>query len=226
VKGLHLWGMNQLTVFILLFYISGCTEVDVKTKNISRSPSIETTSAIKKPVLNISPKIKGFLLKNKNFNQQYCFLIDMSVSSGKRRFYVYDPDKDSVLTAGLVAHGSCNTSGLVSPQYSNQNGSGCSSLGRYKIGYKYTGRFGPSYKLHGLDSTNNNAFGRAIVLHSYDCVPDYELMEAAICNSLGCPMVSPAFFEQLETLIDDSKKSILLWIYEGTPTANAYALRP
>ena len=216
--------MNQVIFVLLLVSALSCRNSPLKhQQKITADPPVYDAATTTGPGPGISLSAKAFL-KNKNFSQQYCFLVDMSVSSGKKRFYAYDLAGDSVYLAGLVAHGSCNSTGLAEPKYSNQNGSGCTSLGKYKIGYKYNGRFGPAYKLHGLDSSNSNAFERAVVLHRYECVPDYELMEASICNSLGCPMVSPKFFEQLQTIIDHSKKPILLWMYEGTPTTSAYVL--
>ena len=72
--------------------------------------------------------------------------------------------------------------------------------------------FGKSYKLSGLDETNNNAVKRAIVLHSYSAVPNEE-QDYYIANSHGCPMVSEAFFKKLEKIIDSSKSNIVLHIY-------------
>ena len=67
-------------------------------------------------------------------------------------------------------------------------------------------------KLYGLDSTNNNALIRNIVLHKYDRVPYLE-KDGNICNSYGCPMVNKNFFERLEKILDNSNKTILLEIY-------------
>lgn len=153
-------------------------------------------------------------LKQKGFSTHYVFLIDMSLPSGKARFFIYDLAKDAVVQAGLVAHGSCRTEGLAAPRFSNVPDCGCSSVGRYKIGGAYQGRFGKAFKLFGLDSSNSNAFKRAIVLHSYDCVPEAETAPYPICNSLGCPMVSPKFLQVATTIIEASKKPVLLWIYE------------
>jgi hypothetical protein len=50
--------------------------------------------------------------------------------------------------------------------------------------------------LYGLDSTNNQVFRRNIVLHSFSYVPEAETDPYPICNSLGCPMVSPGFLQQ------------------------------
>ena len=96
--------------------------------------------------------------------------------------------------------------------FSNTPNSLCSSLGKYKIGVKYNGRFGKAYKLHGLENTNNKAYERYIVLHGYDCVPDETLYPEYLCNSEGCPMVSYKFLDTLSGYIDNSKKPILLWI--------------
>ena len=152
--------------------------------------------------------------RQKKYNEEICFLADMSIPSGKNRFFVYNIPKDSLILEGLVAHGSCDNGFQSDPTFSNTINSGCSCTGKFKIGSKYTGRFGLAYKLHGLDSSNSNAFSRTIVLHSYECVPELETYPVPICNSRGCPMVSPGFIEQLKPIIQQSSKPILLWIYE------------
>lgn len=155
---------------------------------------------------------KAFV-KQKSYNNNHCFLIDMSLSSGQNRFFIYNLKNDSLQSGGLVAHGNCFEYWLEGRRYSNVVGSGCTSLGKYKIGSSYTGKWGYSYKLHGLDSTNNNAIERTVVLHSHSCVPDNEVSEE-ICQSNGCPTVSPAFLQKLKTIVNSSKKPVLLWIYE------------
>ena len=154
-----------------------------------------------------------FLAKH-GFNTTLCFLVDMRLPSGKNRFFVYDLRRDSVLLAGLVAHGSGGSNFSAEPVFSNVDGSGCSSLGRYRIGYKYQGRFGPAYKLYGLDSTNSRAFARNVVLHSYTGVPERETYPSPICNSLGCPMVSPGFLRLLAPVIEGSGKPVCLWVFD------------
>src|SRR5579871_4111138 len=110
-------------------------------------------------------------LARHGFNTNICFLIDMRLPSGKNRFFVYDLRRDSILLAGLVAHGSGNQRFSAEPVFSNVDGSGCTSLGRYRVGYKYAGQFGAAYKLYGLDSTNSRAFARNVVLHGFGGVP-------------------------------------------------------
>lgn len=145
-------------------------------------------------------------------NAQYCFMVDMKIESGKKRFFVYNLTKDSVELSGLVTHGSGKTSsGNV--QFSNAPNSLCTSLGKYKIGSAYNGKFGLAFKLYGLDKSNSNAFDRFVVLHSHACVPDEETAPFPICESWGCPTVAPAFLTQLKTYIDKAEQPILLNIY-------------
>lgn len=148
------------------------------------------------------------------YDAEYCFFIDMRIPSGKNRFFVYDLKNNSVEIAGLVAHG--RGSDIGSPDalmFSNELNSKCTSLGKYKMGRSYSGIFGLSYKLHGLERTNSKAFERSVVLHSFCGVPNKEIYPASICKSEGCPTVSPAFLAQLKTYLGNSDKPILLWIY-------------
>lgn len=150
-----------------------------------------------------------------NFNPDYCFLVDMSIPSGKKRFFVYNIKLAAVEYSALVSHGSgsyfpgCNDL-LV---FSNMPNSNATSLGKYKIGQAYQGKYGLSYKLYGLDSTNHNAFQRAIVLHSDAYVPQTETYPRHIYESAGCPAVSPVFLKEIGKYIRTSDKPILLWIY-------------
>jgi hypothetical protein len=138
----------------------------------------------------------------------------MSLPSGRNRFFVFDLKKNAIIYSALVAHGSCNETFLARPKFSNESKSGCSSLGKYQVGQFYTGKYGKSYRLAGLDNTNSKAYSRAVVIHGYDCVPDQEIYPRVLCNSLGCIMVSYKFFNKLSTLINKSGKPILLWVYQ------------
>ena len=152
-------------------------------------------------------------VKDKKINETVCFLINLSLPSGQNRFFIYNLTKDTVQAAGLVAHGNCFENWLEGRRYSNVVGSGCSSLGKYKIGNSYHGKFGYSYKLYGLDGTNNKAFERTVVLHAHSCIPESEVADD-VCQSNGCPMVSPGFLLDLKKIINQSEKPLLLWIYE------------
>lgn len=202
-----------LTILVFAWFFSSVYWKSAKAnligsahKEYTPAPDLKEKTALK------ASEAKSFVVKNK-YNESVCFLIDMSLPSGQNRFFVYGLDKDSLLNSGLVAHGNCNQFWLEGRKYGNTVGCGCTSLGKYKIGNPYNGRFGLAFKLYGLENTNDKAFARFVVLHSYDGVPEMEVKDD-ICQSNGCPMVSPGFLKRLEKIINGSKKPILLWIYE------------
>lgn len=168
-------------------------------------------------ITNLRLKQKGLSLlqfaNENNFNATRCFLADMKIFSGNKRFFVYNLQKDSIEMAGLVAHGSGSDTGGDELFFSNTPNSNCTSLGKYKIGKSYMGKFGLAYKLVGLDNTNNKAFERFVVLHAHPCVPNENIAPVALCESCGCPTVSPDFLNELKIIISRSDKPIILWIY-------------
>jgi len=151
--------------------------------------------------------------KKNKLNTQVALLVNLTQHSGNYRFFAVNLLNKDTLLRGLVTHGHCQQFEGRMATFSNQIGSNCSSEGRYKVGGKYTGMFGTAYKLHGLDSTNCNAFDRFVVLHSHSCVPDKEQADD-ICTSEGCPTISPNFLKSLEPFIDEAKKPLLLWVYK------------
>jgi hypothetical protein len=190
--------MKQL-FFIFLFVIS-CSRVESQANNTVDVPQSKIS------------EIKNFV-KGKNYNQDLAVFINFKIHSGKYRYFVYDLKNDKILQKAIVSHGS----GSVIPnsdtlRFSNVEGSYQSSLGKYEIKQSYVGKFGKSYKLNGLDDTNNNALQRAIVLHSYGCVSDKESKNPA-CLSLGCPMLSTNAFHQTAKYIDQSKQPIILYAF-------------
>jgi len=149
-----------------------------------------------------------------NFNSEMAVFVNFGKFSGQDRFYLVDLESKKVILSGLCCHGGGYGFDQEEVVFSNEAGSHCSSEGFYKIGYPYTGIFGKAYKLYGLSSTNTNAFDRFVVLHSHDCVPEKEVT-SSICESQGCPTLSPEVFLKLSKYLDASKKPILMWIYKG-----------
>ena len=157
-------------------------------------------------------KIKPFVKAN-NYCEEYCFLIDMKIPSGKKRFFVYDLIRDTIVHAGLVTHGGGSQTTTDALVFNNTPNASATSLGKYKIGNEYSGKFGMAFKLHGLEATNNKAFERFVVLHGHSCVPNNEIDPFLICTSLGCPTVSPSFLPTLKKYIDKAGKPVILWIF-------------
>lgn len=152
--------------------------------------------------------------KAQGYDTSVFFIINMEENSGKPRFFVYDWNLQKITKSKLVAHGRCNETALKGRKYSNVVGGGCTSLGRYKVANPYQGKFGLAYKLFGLDSSNSNAFERFVVLHSHECVPNSSVDPYPICQSDGCPTVSPQFINELATIIDQRKLAVLLEIFD------------
>lgn len=207
-------GVLLLIGFVAFAWLSKTSKLNSQNNLISSAGSArkELKKTTFEKLQRKAAEASSFIKEN-NYNNKLCFLVDMSLPSGQNRFFVFDLTKDSIKNSGLVTHGRCNQYWLEGRKYGNTVGCGCSSLGKYKIGYSYKGRFGLAWKLYGLDKTNDKAFERFVVLHGHSCVPETENKDE-ICQSDGCPTVSPNFLQYLKPIISESKKPVLLWIYE------------
>ena len=217
----RLFNLVIIIAVILIGFTAFSYFNKIKTKkSISASAAPKSFASINE---NNSSRLKKLESKTvnlkdychrKGFNSDVSFIVDMSVASGRARFFIYNLKTKSVDGRGLVTHGAGATNDINSIIFSNKPNSNCTSLGKYKVGNAYYGRLGLAYKLHGLESTNSNAFARFVVLHAHSCVPETEVYPLSICPSLGCPTVSPAFLQRLKTYISGSSKPILLYIYK------------
>lgn len=187
-------------LFLFLFAIS-CSKVESQ-KSISSAVLPEAK------VLEIKNFVKG-----KNYNQDIAVFINFKVYSGKYRYFVYDLKNNKILQRAVVSHGSGsvikNSNAL---KFSNTEGSYQSSLGKYEILNSYNGKFGKAYRLNGLDAGNSNAMQRAIVLHSYACIPDQESQNPA-CLSLGCPMLSANALAQTAKYLDKTRYPVIMYAF-------------
>ena len=155
--------------------------------------------------------------RDKNFDTNYCMLVDMSVHSGKNRFFVWDFTKDTIAYSSLCCHGYGKGSSESEPVFSNTPNSYCTSLGKYKTGARSYSNWGINihYKLHGLEKTNNKAFDRIFVLHSYGYVPRNEICpdDLPLGYSQGCPVIDSGVMTIMDNMLKKTKKPMLLWIY-------------
>lgn len=166
-----------------------------------------------------STEAKAFCIKN-NYNSEFCILIDMSLHSGKQRAFLWDFKKDTILYSGMCAHGCGNkpwgeTQTKEKPTFSNTPDSHCSSLGKYKIGKRGYSQWGinVNYLLHGLESSNNNALKRQIVLHSWADVSEKEVYPEGVPEGWGCPAVNNEFMKSVDSKLKNCEKTVLLWIF-------------
>jgi hypothetical protein len=146
--------------------------------------------------------LKQYAKKN-GFDTNYAFFSNMGMRSNKKRFFVINLATMQIEQSGLVAHGRGQGPSIFDKQYSNQTGSRCTSLGRYKISGKYKGGYGDAYKMVGLDSTNKNAYSRKIVLHSMDCIPDTDGIVPACVSEGALPFQPGSLLHYERSLIQE-----------------------
>jgi hypothetical protein len=218
-----IYSYTLLIVVIIFSCSSKDDPIHFDTKNdnrdlISIQLSIPTIDSVS--VSNHGDSLKLKSLKN-GFNRNFCFLIDMKMHSGIKRFYVWDFNLNQITSSGLLSHGCgqnpwCGDLSKENPKFSNEEGTHLSSLGKYRLGSRGTSQFGVGvkYLLHGLDSTNSNALSRYIVFHSWEKVGDSNCYPKGTAEGWGCPAVSNQYFNYLDSLIrKESNQKIMMWIY-------------
>jgi hypothetical protein len=195
--------MNKIIV-VLLFALVNC----------HHSPPLEP----QKEYTSTHKEALTYCQEN-SFHEDFYFLIDMTIHSGKNRFFVYDFKTKSFTHQNLVTHGACdvfeeNPEKYKVAKFSNVPDSHCSMPGKYKIGKRDYSSWGirVKYWLHGLETTNSNAVKRVVVLHSWSAVPSSEIYPRYAPLSWGCPAVSDAFMEELDAQLATASKPVLLWI--------------
>jgi hypothetical protein len=144
-------------------------------------------------------------------NDSIISIVDFSLSSAKKRLFVIDLKNYKVLYNTYVAHGR-NSGAEYAKLFSNNPRSNKSSLGFYVTGNTYDGEHGYSLHLEGEEKgINDNAFKRAIVMHSADYVNEnYIKTKGYIGRSLGCPAIPEKVYKPI---IDEIKDGSCLFLY-------------
>lgn len=122
-------------------------------------------------------------------------IVNFAAHSRLPRFQLVDVAGGRVIASMLVAHGSGSDPGRTgwTERFSNRHGSNASSRGAFLTGDTYSGKHGRSRRLIGLDTENNAALGRGIVIHAASYVgPDVAAAQGRIGRSQGCFAVSDA----------------------------------
>jgi len=199
--------LKSVSLIGFLILIQGCGfEVKSQTNQVL-TPVISNKKIV---------EAKRFTRANK-MDTTIAIFVDMSIHSGKYRMFVWSFELEKIINSSLCAHGSCDASFYSEEvRFSNVSESHCSSVGKYKIGKRGYSNWGThfNYKLHGLEKTNNNAYKRVIVLHSFEQVEDTEVYPEHTMDSWGCPMVSNNTLIYLDTVLKKVKQPVLLWLYK------------
>jgi hypothetical protein len=129
-------------------------------------------------------------------------IIDFTLPSTQKRFWVIDLATGNILYHTLVAHGK-NSGELYAERFSNKHDSYQSSLGFYVTGNTYIGKHGLSLKLHGMEpGINDRAEARSIVIHSANYVDEaYAKKTGRLGRSWGCPAIPVDNHKEIVTLL-------------------------
>jgi hypothetical protein len=125
-------------------------------------------------------------------------IADFGVHSSIPRFHFANLESGTVRSF-LVAHGLGSDpehDGWLN-WFSNEEGSNCTSRGAYITWEWYTGKYGTSIRLGGLDPTNSNTLDRAIVMHPEQYVTEAHVARWGKCGrSNGCFAMGPDDFRE------------------------------
>lgn len=205
--------LGSFAFFVLLL---GCLAI---IRHYKRVPP-QSGSTVYRLAREKANALKTYAVKN-GYDTCYCFLVDYSLPSGTPRFFIWNFMTEEIEFADFCMHGAGKGNTACTPIFSNQQGSNCSSLGRFIVlKNKYGKILGEkrSRGVIGIDSSNNNAQQRGLLIHdSYfldyqsfiprKCLP----LNGASCS--GCITITSNGFKKAKEIIDHSSAKILLWTY-------------
>lgn len=138
-------------------------------------------------------------------------IIDYSMPSYEKRFWVFDMNDYRLLFNTWVAHG-IHSGYITAMHFSDDPETHESSVGLYETGMPYVGHHGYSLKLIGLEKGfNDHVLGRHIVIHGATYVgEDVVKKYGRLGRSWGCPALN---FCVVRPIIDTIKNGTLLFAY-------------
>lgn len=215
--------MKNMFFVIAMALVLSCNQKEnqvVISKNENRKEVIQDNRRVEIDYSKYYKEAKQYCKAN-NLNQNKFILIDLGLHSGFKRFFVYDFKKKAVSESYMVSHGCGDnqwgkTFSKDKPQISNEFDSHCSSIGKYVVLNRGVSQWGikVNYILQGKDKTNSNARNRAIVLHSWEAVPNTEVYPEGTPEGWGCPAVSNESMKEIDELLKTNKK-VLMWIIKS-----------
>ena len=149
------------------------------------------------------------------YNDRVVLLWDLSLHSGRRRFVVWDVERDCMLHAFVASHGSGSKRRRVPSIYakvSNEDGSHRSSEGFALVAERYEGRYGVAYRLDGLQESNSEMRKRCIVLHGWSYTPSFPIWPLPVVGSWGCPVLSRRAMRLIDDILQRNQR-VILWTY-------------
>lgn len=160
-------------------------------------------------------QVRGYC-ERREYNTDYYALVDFSIPSGKRRFFIYDLKNGKRVLSSYCMHGSGKGNTAAEPIFSNEFGSKCSCLGRFIMVGKGSSKKKNSIRLRGLDKTNSMAETRGILIHSARKVTLFHGQSKYIplgSESYGCFTVSSECATKMMRIYENStsKRPVLIY---------------
>ena len=147
--------------------------------------------------------LREYCLKE-GYNTSVALFVDASRHSGRRRFVAWSFERNAPMFTCPVSLGSGAKESHVRSAYaefSNNEGSHLSSLGRALVAERYEGRYGVAYRLDGLEVSNSNLRPRCVVLHGWEHTTSYPIWPRATVGSFGCPVLSRRRMAEVDALL-------------------------
>lgn len=140
---------------------------------------------------------------------QYVVIVDYSAPSTQRRFYFINL-RNGAVEKYYTSHGIGSGEGNYAYRFSNTKDSRQTSLGIYLTGEVYTGSYGKTLRMYGLQRSNDQAYNRDIVVHGAWYVGEEFINSinkktgqpyGRLGLSWGCPALSLSMAEKLIPLL-------------------------
>ena len=136
-------------------------------------------------------------------------IVDYTLASNLPRLFVADR-RHLRVRVYRVAHG-VRSGGQFATAFSNLSGSNESSLGFFKTGPAYFGKFGRAMRLEGLSRSNSHLAERGVVLHSAEySSPEFLKKFGYWGRSMGCLAVPQS---EIDELLDSLAPGVLMLAY-------------
>jgi hypothetical protein len=155
-------------------------------------------------------------------------MTDWSIHSSVERNWVVDLATNDLLFHLHTTHGEASAASYdygLAVSFSNISESHQTSLGMMRAGDIYTGSYGYSMRLHGLeDGYNDNVYSRAIVLHPWEWARAEVVDEYGMVGlSWGCPAVDDRISTDLINAAEDDTL-FFYWYPDGDWSNNSVYL--